>query len=231
MVVTAASVAVLLVGALAVLHSPLLAARHVTVRGAHRVSARLVVRTAQLTAAPPLVDVDSAVDAARLERLPWVARATVARRWPDSVVITVAERTPVVALARPSPASGYALVDGSGRVLQWVAAALSGLPVLQAPVAAPAPGKVVAGAARPGLVVADAAERALPGRLQGVTVEPSGTVRLDLGGGVQVLVGRARSLGPKLASLRSVLAGAPPPGPEVIDVTVPGEPTVAPPPP
>jgi hypothetical protein len=62
-----------------------------------------------------------------------------------------------------------------------------------------------------------------------VTVEPSGTVRLDLGGGVQVLVGRARSLGPKLASLRSVLAGAPPPGPEVIDVTVPGEPTVAPP--
>jgi cell division protein FtsQ len=219
---------VLLVGGFVVLHSPLLAVRHVTVRGAHHVSARLVVRTAGLAGAPPLVDVDSAVDEARLAALPWLARATVARRWPDSVVVTVVERIPVVALVRPGPASGYALVDAHGRVVQWVGAAPSGLPVLQAPVAVPAPGKFVGAGARPGLAVADAAARALPGRVQGVTVDPSGTVRLDLGSGVQVVVGRALSLGPKLASLRSLLAGAPPPGPEVIDVTVPGEPTVGP---
>jgi cell division protein FtsQ len=228
LVVAAVSVAVLLLCALVVLHTPLLAARHVTVRGAHHVSARLVVRTAGLSGAPPLIDVDAGAAAARLEALPWLARATVSRHWPDSVVVTVVERSPVVALARPAPASGYALVDAGGRVLQWVGAAPPGLPVLQAPVAVPKPGRSLSAAARPGLVVADAAERTLPGRLQGVSVDPSGTVRLDLGGGVHVLVGRALSLGPKLASLRSVLAGAPPPGPEVIDVTVPGEPTVGP---
>ena len=226
--VVAASVALLVAGGLVVLHSPLLAARHVTVLGAHRVSTRLVVHTAGLSGAPPLIDVDPGADARRLEQLPWVARAALSRRWPDSVVVTVVERRPVAALALPAPASGYALVDASGHVLQWVATVPGGLPVLQAPVAAPAPGKVLSAAARPGLVVADATERALPGRLQGVTVDPSGSVRLDLGGGVQVLVGRALSLGPKLASLRSVLAGAPPPGPEIIDVTVPGEPTTGP---
>lgn len=228
LVAAALAVAALVIAVLVVLHSPLFAARHVSVRGAHRVSPRVVVRTAGLAGAPPLIDVDAGAATRRLEQLPWLARATVSRRWPDSVVVVVVERTPVVALARPAPASGYALVDAAGRVLQWVDVVPTGLAVLEAPVTAPRPGKLVAALARPGLVVAGAVERALPGRLHGVTVGPSGDVRLDLGQGVQVLVGRAQSLGPKIASLRSVLAGAPPPGPEVIDVTVPGEPTVGP---
>lgn len=228
LVVVALAVAVLMAGGMAVLHSPLLAVRHVTVRGAHRVSHRLVVRTAGLSGAPPLVDVDPAVAAARLEQLPWLARATVARRWPDSVVVTVVERTPVVALARPASSGGYALVDGDGRVLQWVGVAPGGLPVLQAPVTVPVPGRLLAADARPGIDVADVFAGALAGRLLVVAVDSSGSVRLDLGGGVEVVVGRAISLGPKLASLRSVLEGAPPAGPEVIDVTVPGQPTVGP---
>jgi cell division protein FtsQ len=219
----------LVVGGVAVLHSPVFAARHVTVRGAHHVPARLIVRTAGLSGSPPLVDVDSATEARRLESIPWVARAVVARRWPDSVVVTVVERVPVAAMARAAPASGYALVDASGRVHEWTGAVPGGMPVLLAPLSPRRPGTVLGVAARPALVVADAARRSLPGYVRAVSVDRFGAVRLDLGDGVQVLVGRDISLGPKLAALRSVLAGAPPQGPELIDVTVPGEPTVGPP--
>jgi len=149
------------------------------------------------------------------------------RRWPGEVVAPVAQPTAVAVIPRPAPAAGYALVDATGRVLRWTGDPPAGLPVLQAPVAVPAPGKVLGPAARPGLAVAVAAGGILAGRLHAVSVDPRGVVRLDLGGGVEVLVGRALSLGPKLAALRSVLAGAPPQGPELIDVTVPGEPTVA----
>jgi hypothetical protein len=113
-------------------------------------------------------------------------------------------------------------------VLAWAGAVPNRLPVLYAPVSPRRPGTVLGAAARPGLVVADAMRRGLPGQVRAVRVDSGGAVRLDLDNGVQVLVGRAISLGPKLAALRSVLVGAPPQGPELIDVTVPGEPTVGP---
>ncbi len=220
-------VVVVAVAALSVLHSPLFSARHVTVRGAHHVSVQQVLGTARLAGAPPLLDVNAGADAARLESLPWVARASVVRRWPDSVVVTVHERVPVAVVAPSASGTGFALVDGGGHVIEWLPAAPTGLPVLDSPAVAGRPGTVLGSSAAPGLAVASAVLASLPGRVQTVTVS-GGTVRLELGGGVEVVVGRAVSLGSKMAALRSVLSGAPPKGPETIDVTVPGEPTVGP---
>jgi cell division protein FtsQ len=225
-----AGVAVLVVACvgLVVLHTPLLALRHATVRGAEHSGPEAVLQAAGLLDHPPLIDVDPATVAARVQRLPWVAHAVVVRNWPDDVTITVTERAPVGSIARPS--GGVAVVDASGRVLAWQDAAPPG-PVLVAPVVPGPPGAVLAGGARPALAVAAALPAALAGRVVQVSVGAGEVVTLDLGGGVHATLGRTDGLHAKLVALASVLGGAQVTGPAMIDVTVPGEPTVGPAPP
>jgi hypothetical protein len=122
------------------------------------------------------------------------------------------------------------VVDASGHVLAWQATAPSG-PVLVAPVEPGPPGTILAADARPALLAAAALPPALAGRVAQVHVGPQGVVTLDLGAGVSALLGRTDGLHAKLVALASVLAGVPVSGPAQIDVTVPGEPTVGPPPP
>ncbi len=227
-VVAGVVVLVVLCVGLLVLHTPLLALRHATVRGAQHSGPEAVLQAAGLLDHPPLIDVDPANVAARVERLPWVADAVVVRHWPDDVTITVTERSPVGSIGRPG--GGVAVVDAAGRVLAWQGAAPPG-PVLVAPVAPGPPGTVLAGAARPALAVAAALPAALAGRVQQVAVGAGGVVTLDLGGGLRAALGRTDGLRAKLVALDSVLAGAQVSGPAMIDVTVPGEPTVGPAPP
>ena len=209
-------------------YTPLFAARHVRVEGAVHTSASQVVRVAGLAGHPPLLAVNGGGDAARLEALPWVATASVERRWPDSVVVRVVERAPVAAMARPAGSqAAWALVDGTGRVLDWTETAPPGLVQLYAPASVGRPGSQLAAPARPGLAVASALG-ALRSSVHEVRVSSDGEVTLVLSGGVVAVLGSDDELGPKLAALRSVLAGAPPTGPETVDVTVPGEATVGP---
>ncbi len=227
-VVAGVAVLVVLCVVLLVLHTPLLALRNATVRGAQHTGTQAVLAAAGLLDDPPLIDVDPGTVAARVERLPWVAHAVVVRHWPDSVTITVTERVPLGSIARPG--GGVAVVDASGRVLAWQAAAPPGL-VLEAPVSPGPPGAVLAPAARPALQVGAALPASLAGRVLDVTVDARGMVTLDLGGGVSAALGTTAELPAKLTAVASVLAGAPLKGPAVIDVTVPDEPTVGPPPP
>lgn len=215
-------------GALLLLHSPFLSARHVTVEGADHTALSLVVRTAGLQGHPPLIDVSSGAASRRLEALPWVGRAVVRRRWPDSVTVEITERQPVAVTAAEAPAT-WALIDATGRVLQWQATRPAGLPLLVSPVRAGPAGSRIGPAAVPGLAVVQAAQSALDEAVVQVTVGTSGMVTMLLPGSVEAVMGQSDALGPKMAALRSVLAGAPPAGPETIDVTVPGEPTVGPP--
>jgi len=227
LVVTGVVVVALGVAALVVLHSSLLSARHVQVQGTDHTTTAAVLRAAGLDGAPPLVDVDSTAAAARIARLPWVASATVTRHWPDTVVVQVRERTAVAVVARGA-SGGFALVDGTGRVLEWVASAPAGVVTVVTTGHAGAPGSTLDGRAAGGLAVAAACEEALPGRVHQVTVAGDGSVTIDLGGGVSAELGPATDVGAKLAALASVLSAAAPTGPSVIDVRVPAEPTVAP---
>ena len=218
--------AVLVVLAASLLYfSGLLTARHVSVTGSLHTPAQAVIAAAGVSDGPPLIEVDPATVAVAVERLPWVARATVTRHWPDSLTIAIVERTPVVALV---DGHGQALVDRTGRVLALEPLAPAGLPRLTAPVSVGPTGSWLATAARPGLTVAAAVPPALADRVAGVVVAADGTVTLDLGQGVEVEVGPASSLEAKFEALASLLAGAPPSGPELIDLSVPDEPTVAP---
>jgi cell division protein FtsQ len=227
-IVAGVGVLVALCVVLLVLHTPLLALRNATVRGAQHTGNQAVLQAAGLLTDPPLIDVDPKTVAARVEALPWVARAVVVRHWPDNVTIPVTERVPLGSIARPG--GGVALVDASGRVLAWQAGPPTGL-VLVAPVTPGPPGTVLARAARPALQAASALPSSLVGRVVQVRANAQGTVTLDLGGGVSAVLGPSSALEAKMSSLASVLAGAHVSAPAVINVTIPDEPTVGRPPP
>jgi cell division protein FtsQ len=222
-------VAVLLAACVAVLalHTPLLALRHTTVLGATHTGTEAVLQAAGLVDDPPLIDVDPRATALRVERLPWVAHAVVVREWPDSVKITVTERVALGSVARPG--GGVALVDATGRVLAWEDGAAPGL-VLAGPVTPGRPGTVLPSAARPALAVASALTPTLAARVVEVAVDTHGMVTLDLGARLSARLGSTQDLQAKLVAVASVLAGAHVSSPAMIDVTIPDEPTVGPPP-
>jgi cell division protein FtsQ len=208
------------------LHSPVLAARHVTVIGAIHTGVGPVVAAVGLTG-QPLVDVNPGRVAARVEALPWVGRATVARHWPDDITVTVVER--VATAVVQNPGHDAVVVDGTGRVLSSAAEAAPDTPVLVAPVAAGRPGSVLGPAAAPGLAVLGAVPPLLQRRVEQVAVAADGDVTLALTGHVGVTLGPAVELPAKFEALLSVLVDVPPTAPEVIDVTVPDAPAVGPP--
>lgn len=218
-------VLVVVAGTLALLHSPLFSARHVTVRGEAHTPRAAVVAAAGLRDHPPLVDVSPGAAARRIEALPWVATATVTRRWPDAVAVRITERRAVAVVAGPA---GVALVDATGRVLAVQPDAPAALPALDGVGRPAAPGRQLGPAAGPALSVAARLPVALRGPVRSVTVAAGGEVTLGLTGGLTATLGSTEDLTAKFESLAAVLAGAQPKGPAVIDVSVPSEPLVGP---
>jgi cell division protein FtsQ len=222
----AGAVVVVVAGVWAALHSPVLAARHVTVIGAIHTGVGPVVAAADLSG-QPLVDVNPGQVASRVEALPWVARATVTRHWPDTLTVTVVERVPVAVVE--SPGHGAVLVDSSGHILSTEPVAPPGTVVVNAPVTPGRPGSVLGPAAAPGLAVLAAVPPLLRPRIEQVDVAADGDVTLALTGSIGATFGPAVDLGAKFEALVSVLVDVPPTASEVIDVTVPDAPAVGPP--
>jgi cell division protein FtsQ len=225
-VVAGLCVAAMVVAGYLVLHSALFSARHVTVSGASHTPLSAIVTTAGLVEHPPLLDVDPGQASARLEKLPWVNTASVERRWPDSVVVKVTERVAVAAVVRPS--GGVAILDASGRVLADETAVPVGVIPLVLSVDPPPPGSALGPAAGGALAIVRDLPAPVRTRVQSVTEGSGGEMTLDLGGGLRADLGPASQLGAKFEALESMLAGATVSGREVIDLSVPEEPTVSP---
>ena len=126
----------------ALLGSKLLVVRSVLVTGTHLVPAAQVRAAAAIPSDQPMIRVDTAAAARRVEAITQVQSAQVRRSWPDGIVITVRERTAVLAVAAAAAAAaaggpssgtggtgGYDLIDGSGVVVRSVPAKPAGLPV------------------------------------------------------------------------------------------------------
>ena len=229
--IAAALAAVILAAVgLAVLHTPWFSARVVTVKGSHlHTSTAAILGAAGLGGHPPLVSVDPGATAARVEALPFVASAAIQRRWPDHVVITVKERTPVVQMA--GPPSHWSTLDGEGRTLEVRPAPTPSLAVLivhapWGPVPPGAVGGTLPAAAEPGLTVARTLPGAFVAQVVSVTVAPDGTVSLALDSGITVRIGTATDLGAKYEDVAAIIAHASLRGATAIDVTVPQSPTV-----
>lgn len=98
-------------GAWLVGFSSVLTAEHVAVRGQRELTGRQVQEAAAVPAGVPLARVDLGAVARRASALPQVASAAATRDWPHTIVVTVTERQPVLAVRQPE---GYALIDDQG---------------------------------------------------------------------------------------------------------------------
>jgi cell division protein FtsQ len=213
--------AVLTAGAVAT-RSPLLDVDHLTVRGAGRTPVGAVVEASGIEIGDPMTDVDAGGATARIETLPWVADANVRRRWPGRVELVVTEREPVAGVAA---GERWAVVDGTGRVLEHVTEQPAGLPVLSSGAAVGEPGTAVGPEAADGLAVASALPPPLAERVA-VVRAGEGTVRLELRPAGVVELGGIAQLEEKLLAVLTVLDDVDPAALATLDVRVPTAPVL-----
>jgi len=165
--------------------SRLLVVRSVVVTGTHLVPRSEIFAVAGVEPGMPLIRVNPARIAARIDTIRQVRGAQVTRSWPDRVVIVVRERTPALALAVPD--GGYDLVDADGVVVLQAASRPADLPLYRttAPVAS------LRG--DPDLAAAAAVFGELPAGLRHslawMTAPGPDQVTLRLAGGITVLWG------------------------------------------
>lgn len=211
----------------AVLWSPLLDVRHVTVDGGRQTSSDDVARVAGLSSSDNLLFVSAEHVAARTEDLPWVKSAKVDRILPNTVRVRVVER--VAAMIVTTESESW-LVDPTGRVL-GPATEQKGLPTI----AASDLGSVDAGSTIERLSVR-AAVRAfgsMPRELQSMIkagfAPTSERITFSLAGGTLIRYGAAEQLADKnevtLALLKRFGRGSE--GVAYIDVRVPTNPAVS----
>ena len=217
-VVLVLGVVIAVVAVFGATRSPALDVDHVVVRGADQTGAAAVRRASGVPLGRPLVSVDPAHVEARLERLPWVERASVARSWPGTVRITLTERTPIAVVGTGSAA---VVVDGDGRAI--AAAHHEDLPVVAgAPVAV---GRELAAPRRSVVSILEEMPAALRREVAAAHATPSG-IALTLTDDITVRWGDSSQPSAKADALavlleqadRSTIAG--------IDVSVPRAATV-----
>jgi cell division protein FtsQ len=226
-------VAGLVAAGAAVVHSSVLGARHVRVSGAPNIPSSRLITAAGLRGDPPLVDLNAASIASRIDRLPWVLTADVRIAWPSTVAIQVTERIPVAVVVVPGAAGGFAVCDVTGRVLEVVSTRPVSLPIVV--LAGPAIGE--AALSRPGsslpesdrleLEVAGAMPESMVPETSAVTLTSLGAV-IDLTDKRTAIVGSAASLSEKFVSLATVLAHGDLRGVGGIDLRVPAAPLLLP---
>lgn len=200
-VVAGVLAAVLVLGAAAT-QSPLLDVDRITVVGAQHVSVDAVRAATSVHVHRPMTSVDLARARAGVLALPWVQSVSVRREWPSTVKVVVTERTPVAVV--PDGAAGFALVDGSGHVLETTPAPTPGFPVLGGVAAPGAPGASMGDDAADALSVAGQLLPSLAPKVATITLAPDG-VELDLVGGGKVRLGPAQDVLAKLVAADTVL--------------------------
>lgn len=187
-------VAILAGAAWAFLGSSLLVVRHVEVTGNRLVPAAQVRTAAEIRPGQPLARVNTTAAARRVDGIAAVLSATVRRSWPDTIVITVRERTPQLAVPA---AGGYDLVDEYGVTVWWSAHRPASVPVLSAP---PAVLRGNSGVRAAALVLRQLPAQ-LRARIMSLSASSATTVTLHLSGGVTVLWGGVGSAAQKWAEL------------------------------
>jgi cell division protein FtsQ len=222
-VIAIAAVLLLAGAAWLVVSSPLLDVDRVVVKGTVRTPAEAVARVADVHTGDAMLWVDGGAAADRIDALPWIRSAHVAREWPGTIRITVTERTPT---AWVDTGSGAALVDGDGRVLERVAEPPADLPQLEGIDVVPPVGASI----RPPVTARVA------GRLTGlartgtrsVSVTPSGVV-LGLVNGPELRLGEPAAVATKVRAALAVLGALDGVAVAYIDVSVPSNPVAGPP--
>ncbi|MHB1517222.1 MAG: cell division protein FtsQ/DivIB [Acidimicrobiales bacterium] len=225
------ALAVVLVVGIVLLYSPLFSARVIAITGSHpHTSDTAILSAADLGHHPALMSIDPTAIAARIDALPFIATATVARHWPDGVTIRVTERRPAAQMA--GTGGSWSVLDGTGRILEDVQVPVPGLVhlVVETPSGTIRPGPVgsmLPAEGRNGLTVASTLPAAFSGQVSAVTEAVGGSIGIQLTSGVRVDLGGPDQLHAKYEDVAAILAHGTLSAASVIDVTVPGTPTVS----
>jgi cell division protein FtsQ len=213
-------VVAVVVAAAAVTQTSLLDVDRVRVAGASRTAVEDVARAAGIDHGEPMVSVDAAAAAARVEDLPWVDAASVTRRWPGTVLVRVTEREPLAVVEVTE--GRMALVDQDGRVLDVTARVPPELPRVTGVDGRIAEGQALGRTARDALVVLRALHDRLPGTVTAVATD----LDAELASGGRVRFGSVDDLDDKIVAVETVLADVDLEGLELLDVRVPGSPAL-----
>jgi cell division protein FtsQ len=184
---------------LALLQSPWLAVRSVTVFGAERADVVSLLATYDVAEGEPTISIRAGVVEAALAGDPWVSRAEVRVTWPGTVEVTVLERTPSGWI---ESSAGWVMVATDGVVLE-TGAPTGDAAIVSAPVDALAPGdriddpEVVGAFEFLGLLPDEYAAAAVG------FVGPSGIEAIV--SGHRVLLGNRRDMPDKVATLVAML--------------------------
>ena len=213
------SVIVTLGVAFLTINSPVLDVDHVRVVGAHHLTAQEVRASSGIHRHDALFFVDAGAAAHRVERLPWVERATVQREYPGTVRIVIKEYTPV---AYVRDGREVVLLAGNGRAIARVATPPAGAAAIVGVRRAPTVGELLSPPEAAGIV------SQLPRKLaQHVTsVDVAGTgLALHLDGSGAIRLGTADDVRAKAAAALAVLAARGTKPFSYIDVSTPDAPT------
>ena len=195
-------------------HSPVVETRDVTVSGVSQLTPQRVLKIGGLTGTVNVFFLDPDAVEHRLESDPWIASATVQRRLPHTVTVSIRERVPIAAVGN---GSGFDAVAADGTVLRS-GPSQRGLPLIQA-------------ASTSDRAAAAAVVGSMPASLRALTdevdVNPGREVSVKLRSGVIVTYGTAGDPIAKAQALAAVLRWAGDQGVRVdtIDVSVPTAPT------
>ena len=187
------------VGVWVTLYSSVFALRTVTIEGLVRLTKQQVLDRAALPGGRSLLRIDPAAIAARVEKLPPVADASVVRHWPHGIVIKVTERRPVAMVAT---GSDWTLVDIDGVAFATVHAQPSGL--IPVRVGSPMTQDGTADA-RSALAVYRALSAGLRRQVVELRATSPASVSFQLHNGREVVWGSPTDNARKLAVLRALL--------------------------
>jgi cell division septal protein FtsQ len=236
--------------------SPLLGVRRVQVTLLGFYPTQDVARAAGVAHGKPLIEVDGAAVARRVDSVPQLGDARVRLAWPSTIDISATVRQPV-AVARSST-EGWALLDSTGRVVSNTPQAPAGLPVVVGVGQPPPPGGWLAGTgsnatpvgglpqgstamsysaagtsalagAAAALEVVDLLPAGMKAELLSVSVLAHGALSATIdvqGRQVPVALGDAAQLGSKVSALASVLNQVNLAGAKSVDLSVPERPAI-----
>jgi cell division protein FtsQ len=178
----------------ALLGPSLLVVRHVQVTGNRLVSAAQIRGVAAIRLGEPLATLNAVAAADRVEQIAQVLSARVSRSWPDTIVITVQERTPALAVAT---IGGYQLVDEYGVTVLSARRDPAGMPLLTSPPLSLRGSPAV----RAAVLVLHQLPRSLRRRVRSVSAPTASLVTLQLTDGITVVWGAPGQAPRKAAEL------------------------------
>jgi cell division protein FtsQ len=221
--VVAVAVVAVVVGALAVVGSPLfdVEADSVRVEGAVYADPAMVQAVIDDLVGTPVLLVDRRGIEDDLERIPWVDTARVTTRLPHSATIEIRERRPLATFQGPD--GRFRVIDRDGRVLDVI----DGQPIAYVLLTGPDHTDLTAGSfAPPAYAAAAELVQALTSSVRGrvVSIDVTGdgsSLTMALDDGIEVRFGAASDLLAKLVRLETALPIAVERGATVIDVSTP----------